>query len=210
MKRKTLKVLIGFIAFTIGLVSTAFWVFSLPDTLANVANIQNEKITDEDYAVYSTLIKKLIIRENSSAESINISNQVPFLESGFQIIEGESQSETSTTDVYIQDLKKRYPTVDKDTLSDFVTKQNPPIELQPKFNLPVKYNLIDEKKVKENEGRASKQIISFSQVGFNKTKTQAFVRIEYYCALCGFGSHILLEKQNGVWQIKDEFSAWMS
>lgn len=53
-------------------------------------------------------------------------------------------------------------------------------------------------------------LIVLSGVGFNPSKTQAVFYINHFCALCGGGRYVLMEKVNGVWRVKDEHYNWIS
>lgn len=201
MRRNTSRLLIVFITLSI------YLLFSISCVFNHNENVKNGNLTDEDYAVYSTLIKKMIIRNSNPTKAINISDTVPFIDEDFIIVD---ESKTFTIEEQIQEMKEDYALANESTLRDFITKQHPPLKLQSKFDFSFQYNLVNEKRIKDNEGRAFKQVISFPRVGFNEDKTQAFVGINYYCGLCGFGSYVLLEKQNGIWQIKEEFVSWKS
>ena len=193
---------VSLIAFIFGMV---FWLL-VPlssQTLKTEPLTKVEGDNDEQYALYSVLINDLFLKDSTSIESLNISNQTDFYENV------ESLAKT-TNEERLLFLKQRFASVDEDLLADFDTKQQRPIELHPKFNLSIQYTLINAEELRQNEGYASKQMIKFSQIGFNQERTKAFVRIEYFCPLCGFGSSVLLEKQNGVWKIKQEFNSWMS
>lgn len=80
MKRISLKFVVGFLAFAIGVFGTAFWFFNpFPsDPLKNVPIVQVENNTDEEYEVYSVLINELFVKKDTSRNSLNISSQTSF------------------------------------------------------------------------------------------------------------------------------------
>jgi len=50
-----------------------------------------------------------------------------------------------------------------------------------------------------------------SHIGLNLKKNEALLYIERFCAgLCGGGEYVLMRKVNGVWQIVDHHSTWVS
>ena len=54
-------------------------------------------------------------------------------------------------------------------------------------------------------------LISFSRVGFNAKEDQALVSMDFVCGeLCGAGGTYLLEKEEGVWVVKQTLTAWIS
>lgn len=202
MKRSILNFLIGFLALSLLIAGFTFWRNSSSlESTDEISTVQNTENLDADYAVYSALIKKMIIRDNSSSGAINISDIAPFIDEDSIVVD---ESKTFTLEEQIKEMKERFSLADESTLRDFIVKQNPPLKLKRKFDLPSQYNLVNEKRIKDNGGLASKGVISFSRVGFNKDKTQAFVVMNYYCPTCGFMSYFLLEKQNNVWIVQKE------
>ncbi len=120
-------------------------------------------------------------------------------------------------------MKKYYPSVSEETLRDYESKQMRSAILSPNFDLPIKYVLFDAYELKKAQD--TKQMVSFykknlsdaahvirlSNIGFNNNRTQAFVDIEIVlCPLCGEGNVVLLEKESGVWSIKEKFQTWIS
>lgn len=54
-------------------------------------------------------------------------------------------------------------------------------------------------------------LFTFSRVGFNLARDQAFLYLEYGCGwLCGGGDYIFLNKETGRWQIKHTRNIWVS
>jgi hypothetical protein len=46
---------------------------------------------------------------------------------------------------------------------------------------------------------------------FNCNRTRAFIRVGHLCGSeCGGGSEMILEKVNGLWEIKEKISSWVS
>jgi hypothetical protein len=52
--------------------------------------------------------------------------------------------------------------------------------------------------------------VAVSQPGFNLSKTEAILYIDYFCGLCGGGGYILMRKVHGVWCVVDQHSTWIS
>jgi hypothetical protein len=87
-------------------------------------------------------------------------------------------------------------------------KHSKSYKLYPRFNLSINYTLINTEKPEDHDLRRA--IIYLSNVGFDKEKTQAVVYIDYKCGLCGFGMYLILEKENGLWKIKQTNKLWAS
>jgi len=206
MRKITLKIGIGILAFAIGIIATAVWFiapFSLNQILevAPLANIENEMT--EEYAVYSAVLNDLFVKDKDSVKLLTISGQTSFYENVGYLDE-------TTYEQRIQHLKQNYPSVSEETLFDYEAKQTQTFKLYPNFNLPVEYLLVNAKELEKSEGYAAKQMIRLSKVGFNREKNQAFVYVEFFCPLCGGSNHLLLEKENGLWKIKEDFGGWSS
>lgn len=206
MKKSLLKSVVGITIFALGIFTVANWLiypFSLtPNFDVQIPNaIEVEE--SEKYAVYSAVLKDSFVKNESSPEPLTISNETSFYENADYLKETPFEER-------IQDFKKYYPSVSEETFVNYESKQVSPSEIRPRFNIPVEYVLVDAKKIKESEGYAAVGMVKLSQVGFNRDKTQAFVYIEYFCPLCGFGNYILLEKENGNWKVKETFGGWVS
>jgi hypothetical protein len=212
MRAIPVKLIISLLTFIVGIFGAAFWAYntfsSQSSEVAPVMNVEPPSMTtsedDEQYAIYSLLINDLFLTDNKAVTFVNISDRTNSDDELFYL-------KKTTHEQRVSSLKKIFPSVNEEILEDFDTKHllSSP-ELKPKFNIAVQYDLIDENEINKNEGLASKRVIKFSQVGFNHDKTQAFVDIDYFCPLCGFGKHVLLEKENGKWKIKQEFNGWES
>jgi hypothetical protein len=209
MKRISFKFIIGFLAFILGVLGTTIWLFNpFPFHILNdVQVVQKETDIGNQYAVYSVLINEILVKKDVSRASLNISNQTSSYDKGMNAL---FYSEEESFQKRIDFLKEQYSSVAEDTLSDFERKRFKSVKISPRLDIPVQYNLVTEKDVEKNGGRAVTQLISLSRIGFNQDQSQAFVMIDYFCPLCGFGKCILLEKQNGVWQVKEEFRGWVS
>lgn len=206
MRKISLKIGISILAFIIGIIATAIWFINSSSINQSFEvypppSIENE--TTEEYAVYSCVITDLFVKDRNSVNVLFIANQTSFY-GNVEYLDG------TTSEQRVQSMKHYYPSVSEETLLNFEAKQIKPIKVNPKLNLPVKYLLIDAKKLETAEGYASKSMIRISRIGFNKEKTQSFVYVEFFCGLCGGSHHLLLEKENGVWQIKEDFGGWVS
>jgi hypothetical protein len=211
MRSITLKCTIAFIAFAIGIAGTAIWFFDsfsnrnfeAMQVIADVPPIRTGDDNEERYAVYSALINELFLKDKSLVNCLNISDET-------SSVDVFGYLENTPYEQRMRNLKQMFPTVDEKILIDFQAKRLIGIKLQPNFNIPVQYNLINEDKAKKKKDFGFTVRIKFSQIAFNAAYTQAFVEVDYFCPMCGFGKHVLLEKQNEVWIIKEEFDGWSS
>ncbi|HEX8266214.1 MAG TPA: hypothetical protein VF596_12460 [Pyrinomonadaceae bacterium] len=54
-------------------------------------------------------------------------------------------------------------------------------------------------------------IIRFSRIGFNKSRNQALIHVEYFCgSLCAGGDYLVLSKKNKQWTIVKGLDTWVS
>ncbi len=178
MKRISLKFIVGFLAFVIGVLATAFWFYNPFSTnrLKEKDIIQNKESIDEQYAVYSAVINEMFGGIGDSISILNKTSQKSFYDEYLENVPPE-QHVLKIKQIYVSWVDNDGVFVDKNTLLDFAAKKNNSIELYPKFDTQYRYNLIDEKEITENKNHSEKQIFRFSQVGFNKNKTRAFVEI---------------------------------
>lgn len=118
------------------------------------------------------------------------------------------------TERRISHLKEFYPSVADDTLRDFDSKQLVSSELDADFTLPFDFVLIEDS---EDTGRDAtqhnrselKNIVSFSSIGFNIDRTEAFLSAQRACdPLCGQGDHFLLVKEGENWKVREVFAGW--
>jgi hypothetical protein len=126
-----------------------------------------------------------------------------------------------------ENLIEPLPTLSKETIDDFGSRNQKPVTLTDRFNLKLKINFVGEEinKLFENNAVGGKDgwkifnkkypnangIISISRVGFNKSKTQALISVSHSCgSLCGEGSYKLLKKKNNNWEIEKSFTTWVS
>ncbi len=111
---------------------------------------------------------------------------------------------------------------DSETIASFM-KLKRPAKLENELMLPwkVPYAIMDEEGLQSandedryNAYRARRfggGLIRLSHIGFNRSRTKAFLYIEFaYCPLCEFGEYMLLEKDNEVWKVKERQSSWKS
>jgi len=224
MRKIKLKILIASLTFIIGVavVLSVAYRNSLFQNSSITINSNAESEELEEYAVYSALLNEMFVRDR--AKFLVISDRAMFKDNF-----GEQKL---SLDEKLQRKKKYYPSVANDTFLDFDTKSTQSSKLKSNFNLSVEYVLINEdeltKNVLANEAEKEKDkrdgkyflyekypdangLISISKVGFNKEKNQAFVEVELtFCGLCGSGDYVLLEKEQGIWKVKEIFNRWVS
>ncbi len=158
----------------------------------------------EKYAVYSAVINDYYLKKNASIKLFLISNQTSFYgtqpESAFF---GDDFMSGMSAEQRVSNLKKIALTVSAETLFDYDRKQMESYKLYPKFDFTFEYMLV---KKDDFEKYGAGRKIEFSSVGFNKTGDQAFLFTRVVChALCGSSDHVLLEKVEGRWRIKEIF-----
>jgi len=216
MYKKVSGVILASLTFVIGICGVAFYFTSGSETQRwSISNITKVSEEVESYAVYSAVVNEVF------AEEMARGDKKP---RGLVISDRTSSYPNSQTlgigwiEEQVQDRKKYYPSVSEDTLTDFYLKTASPIKLESKLDLAAPYTLIDENELERIDEEvqfftkySAGGMIKFSRVGFNSSRNQAFVEVEFlYCPLCGFGDKILLEKEFGIWIVKERFGGWIS
>jgi len=166
------------------------------------------KLTEESYAVYSAIIDSMY----KSCEYKLVNNRL-------QPIEYPKNMNKSD---YIEKNTKRYfeeyKEIDILTIEDYFTNMDKSFNLKDYFTSLMKIKLLPDSILKKQGFNniskifpKSKGIITFSIVGFNKFKTEAFLYIEnYYNPLSAFGRFMYLKKINSKWKIKHYKKLWVS
>lgn len=115
------------------------------------------------------------------------------------------------------------PGISRDTIQNFIDRNAQPGDLSPDMNLGVEYILLGEEELasitrQQNWGEVLAQkypgaqgYTMFSRVGFNRTLDQAVIYVGNLAGpLMGSGYYYLLDKENGVWVLKQQVMAWIS
>jgi len=91
------------------------------------------------------------------------------------------------------------------------------VVLEPKFQLPARYELATENEMKlfPHDGFAKRfpnsyGALTFSRVAFNRELTQAFFYTEHLCGLCGEGKFVYMQKIAGKWVVDNSAGTWIS
>ncbi len=214
MRRNTFKPII-FITLVLGVAAFAFlFIYRNAPSQSSVvlSPYLNTSEETEEYAVYSALLEKQFAKDD--VKLLVVQKQTISSVNNYFI--------RITVEEPIPDMKKLFPSVSEDTFLDYRSKNQQSSSLNSKFVLPIKYVVTDEFEFKEDEDAAwidsfykkypdARGIIRLSKVGFNKDGTEAFVFAEFICfSLCGGGNNVLLEKNFGVWKVKEQFEGWKS
>jgi hypothetical protein len=117
-------------------------------------------------------------------------------------------------------LEPRHDKAVDSAISDYKKANRNVFRLNQSLNLGREYKLLSAKEIKAMEqpdpeggffwrfpeGTA---IVHLSAVGFNASRTIAFVNVDSQCGgLCGHGQPYVLEKRDGQWQKYDESRNW--
>ncbi len=121
-------------------------------------------------------------------------------------------------------LNKEISDLTEYTINDHQAKNEEDRKLENNFTFRGKVIFLSEKEQKQvfRKGQdgwtrfnkkypKAKRIISFSRVGFNQERTQALVSVSMSCGgQCGEGGFILLQKENGKWNVQKDIGLWFS
>ena len=161
----------------------------------SIARPPADEISSVEYSVYSDLINSRFLRRGTNLAVITARTRFDSMAS-----------------------------IPKEFENDLLPKNNQSYALQRRFHLRRRYLLladdevnrliIDDPKGGDTFWKTypkSTGVLTLSRVGFNATKTKAFVCAAQVCGpLCGYGYSFVLEKQNGAWKITDEKQLWIS
>jgi hypothetical protein len=170
----------------------------------------------DEYAVYAAALTKLFLEDHP--DLLVIRNRTLFYANPDYL-------KSTTSEQRVQEMKHYFPGVDESTLRDFDAKHMYSSQIASNFTLPIKYVLINDddfsESSKQNPGKlfrdfnqqypGARGIIAVSNIGFNQSHDQAFVRVEFtFCPLCGHGDRVLLKKRSGTWTVVNTFQTWVS
>lgn len=167
-----------------------------------------DAVSDEEYEIYSSLIKQLYVQPNT--------RQVIIEERTFRYDFAVENDEP-----WREKNKKKGVSIDESAADDYEARNNSKWLLNKNsFKLPVKTNLITDDDLRSifhgswgdlewiNYYRRfpeSRGFVMLSRIGFNTERTQALVYVGSRCGPgCGDIYFLLLEKANGVWTTKKE------
>ena len=112
--------------------------------------------------------------------------------------------------------------ISKETLDNYLERNAQPSQLSPDMQLGVEYVLLSSEELstifKQPDGwgafhkkYSDAGYTVFSRVGFNNTLDQAVLYVGSVAGpLMGAGYYYLLEKENGVWIVKEQIMVWIS
>lgn len=175
--------------------------------------ISAEQVTEEEYNIFNVLLNEPLIKKETKLVVIDRKttgmNLLPIMSGKME----ENLPDPSTE-------------LDKSTINNFLLVNQTRYSLQYKFNLKLRYILVDSELEKLREGLDenksywssfyeaypnSQGLISLSRIGFGLDKQQALV---YYGNIAGetsgSGAFFLLEKINNHWRTKHVITVWIS
>lgn len=126
-------------------------------------------------------------------------------------------------DTVLTNVQKELPSLSKAMIDDFRAKNKTRTPLKNSFNLLAKRVFISDEELKRiiNGGLNwkalyekypnSQGVMTLSNVGFDPEMKRTFVYVaNTRGGLNGVGLYIVLEKQDGVWKVKEKATGWMS
>lgn len=161
-------------------------------------------IEKEEQAVYA-----VFVNENSGPALILQNTSTSTVEEDPQLL--------------LDNIKGGLPNISNQMIDNYLERNAQPSQLSPDMQLGVEYSLLTQTELAEISSQQNwHEILQerypgvqgyyiFSRVGFNNSLNQAVVYVGRVAGpLMGSGSYYLLEKQNGVWVIKEETMVWIS
>lgn len=123
----------------------------------------------------------------------------------------------------LANVPNQLPSLSKATFDDFLTNNESRILLRDSFTLPVKRIFISDEELNSilksklyweafyKKYPNSQGVMTLSNVGFDAQKKQALVYISNTRgSLDAIGMYVVLEKQNNVWRVKENYADWAS
>ena len=216
MKKIFRRLAIVLLTLVIGLGAAGLWLYrSLrPSLSAYTSSVESE--TSDEYAVYSALIRESYLEDG--VKMLVIQNRTLFYGNPDYL-------KITTAEQRVQDMRRYCQSVDESALRDFQSKHLQSSEVTANFDLPVRYLLVNKDDFDESSDEKARLVIAefyqrypdargmiaLSRVGFNQTRDQAFLRVEFtFCPLCSHGGKVLLKKEWGKWKVVDSFGGWAS
>jgi len=129
----------------------------------------------------------------------------------------------STTEDLAADIQKGLPSASREVIDDYIANNRQPSRLNHCIKLPLRVVYISRERADEflkaepfmkgfyDAYPESTGITRVSQVGFDRTRTQALVYLDHWSGdLSGGGALVLAEKVKGKWVVKEMAYNWRS
>jgi hypothetical protein len=174
-----------------------------------------DRVTAEEYAVYSALLNEIKVSPQDGKE--------------VKLLVINDQTEGPDKRCFPEEIARWDDRIRanelKRLLENLMEKNRSSKSLHMKFGVNKKYVLLKSQNyssIFENialdgwtdfykKYPASSGYITFSRVGFNSDGTKAVIYREVSCGgLCGYGGYILLSKDNGAWIEINSYGCWES
>lgn len=180
-----------------------------------------ETFEDNQYAVYNALIADEDLIPYFSRKSRLLSDESNLL----VIIERTNVDylESPNFRQLLAEVPNRLSSLSNATFDDFLENNKSRISLKDLFTLPVKRVFISDEELKNilksklywegfyKKYPNSQGVMTLSNVGFDSQKKQALVYVSNTRgSLDAIGIYVVLEKQSGIWRVKESYKAWAS
>lgn len=227
MLRHGIRVGVAILTFTLGV--AIFWPLRIIQRLETALVDRFYDISDrdlrpvslsDDYTVETNEIYRFIIQNKfAHHERVIVLRSETIRYSPY--IDDALKPEWAFPQAFNKKVKDSMPEVEFETLSNYQLR-NLNGESLKVWDLGVNYVLANYKDLLDDGMNTywtsfheqfpnSAGLLSFSAVGFNKERNQAFVYVDWNCRdTCGLGEYILLKKVRGKWEIVKEDARWMS
>ncbi len=176
---------------------------------------------EESDEVYAALVRELFL-----AGEVKLIVIKDTTNGGWAGAPPTEEQKAEYTQTFLDGQLKEMPEAQAETLIDYLKRDERLRAMRPLPGIGVRQVLVSDEEVgrffpESGVGLGwtgfylaypdSPGVITFSSVGFNSDRTQAFVYIGVSCGgLCGQGGHALLQKRGGKWAVVKQVTEWVS
>jgi len=143
--------------------------------------------TGNDYSIYSVVLETIQLQDDAI------------------LVLSDSTQYESFINENIEYFLDNIPNAEEETFYNYISQNQTKAQLKRIYNIKF---LFQSEYSTSNKNAVH---VTISKIGYNKNSTQAILTIGViYAPLAGSGSLVFLEKENGIWKIKESIMTWIS
>jgi len=192
-------------------VFATFLAYSFIGTHPSVNAAPPEPIGNDEYAVYSAVIRERVVGESVKVVLIVNETEPELIDffAGFKLT-SDLKKRPWTLDEKVELMKQSLPSLSQSTVDDYLSKNARVSTLIRKFELSVAYRLLNRREAIERYQRpaqpaAISEIVTLSRAGFDEKKNQALMHLTTSGGTDGESFFFLLTKMDRRWSVVGRF-----